>query len=434
MGNAGFKMLLRVADFEQGAMPPKEFTLVVDRLEIGNIKVNNVPLKASYDRHLRLYFSHELEAKFFTFIANDSEIKIIDHTFREPISLIPTSVSSNSDTQTLVRMMPRVQPMLIDLKEEAYTVEAILVNWPNLFFKGREHSFEAGDVKITIREFESASDMRNQANSLKFETIATGSLVLQKKDGTSISAKDALNRINNFARFFTFVRGGYCGLGNVLGAAENGELVFSYLGFTKIDPFSISTGWCDIEIIGFLPEIYEKYQQAIADKQNTFALLRAIEFYRASNIARESSLEMALVASHAALETLVPHVLSIQGGWSDALIKNTRRFHDKLRAAANFIRLDSDLLEHSPEVRKRAKKEGNMDAFELLSKFRNRIVHADKNFNVTGQELMEIWQFSQWLCEIIIFYLMNYREKMYDRRRYTGFRGPAKCVPLPKGL
>ena len=220
----------------------------------------------------------------------------------------------------------------------------------------------------------------------------------------------------------------------MVGTIKDDEISFSYIGFTKNDLFSISDGWCGIEIIPFLPEIYEQYRRAITDEHDRFAIHHAIEYYRASNVARDSSLEMALVASHAALETLVPHVLSIQGGWSDALIKNTRRFHDKLRAAANFIRLDSDLLEHSPEVRKRAKKEGNMDAFELLSKFRNRIVHADKNFNVTGQELMEIWQFSQWLCEIIIFYLMNYRGKMYDRRRYTGFRGPAKCVPLPKGL
>ncbi len=85
-------------------------------------------------------------------------------------------------------------------------------------------------------------------------------------------------------------------------------------------------------------------------------------------------------------------------------------------------------------MKKRAKADGNLDAFEILSKFRNRIVHADKNFNVTGHELMEIWQFSQWLCEVMLFYLLNYRGEMYDRRRHTGFRGPAVSVPLPKAL
>ncbi len=200
------KMLLRVADFEQGAMPPKEFTLLVDRLEIGNRKIDNVSLKASYDRHLRLYLSYEFEAAFFTFITNDLEIKIFDHTFREPISLIPTFASSKSGSRTVVRMMPRVQPILIDFCKQASTVEAVLINGPNLFFKGQDQTFDAGDEIITVREFDSASDMRNQAQNLKFENIATGFLILQKKDGSSISANAAFKKISNFAKFLSFVR------------------------------------------------------------------------------------------------------------------------------------------------------------------------------------------------------------------------------------
>lgn len=122
-----------------------------------------------------------------------------------------------------------------------------------------------------------------------------------------------------------------------------------------------------------------------------------------------------------------------RAGWSDALIKNRQiSFHDKLRAAASFIQIDCDLLEHSPQLRIRAKADNNIDAFELVSKFRNRIVHADKGFSVTGHQLMEIFEFSQWLCEIFLFYFLDYWGEMYDRRRYTGFRGPAVRIPLPE--
>jgi len=74
-----------------------------------------------------------------------------------------------------------------------------------------------------------------------------------------------------------------------------------------------------------------------------------------------------------------------------------------------------------------------LDGFELLSKFRNRIVHSEKNFNVSGIELMEVWQISQWLCELLIFHIIGYQGKMYDRRRYSGFKGPAVSIPLGVG-
>ncbi len=186
--------LLRTADFEQGTMPPKDFSLVVARLDAGGHEDENVFLTASYDRHLRLFLTYEFIEKELGLFLSLPEIKLSDPCFKEAISLIPTSVSSKSGSGTVVRMMPRVQPILIDFRKQADAVEAVLINGPNLFFKQQEHTFDAGDVMITVREFDSASDMRNQAQDLKFENIATGSLILQKKDGSSISASAAFSK------------------------------------------------------------------------------------------------------------------------------------------------------------------------------------------------------------------------------------------------
>ncbi len=171
-----------------------------------------------------------------------------------------------------------------------------------------------------------------------------------------------------------------------VGRNNEGELKFAYLGFTRLDQFHTATGWCDMAIVKSLPEIYELYSEAVAKKADKIPLLKAIEFYRASNISRESSTEMAVVASHAALETLVPHLLATKAGWSNNLLAKQVSFHDKLRAAANFAGIVGDPFEHLPDLKSRSKAESNIDAYELLSKFRNRIVHQGKPFNYKGRE------------------------------------------------
>jgi hypothetical protein len=62
--------------------------------------------------------------------------------------------------------------------------------------------------------------------------------------------------------------------------------------------------------------------------------------------------------------------------------------------------------------------------------FRNRIVHQGKNFDVNGRELIEVWDLQMWMIEILIFFLINYRGTMQDRRPTTGWAGGATTIPL----
>lgn len=422
---------LRAADFEQGVMPSKDFALVVERLEIDGESYENVSLKANYDRHLRLNIFHEMDGIFPKIFSGNIDIRLLGKAFREPVDLLYTLITTKNFRQTRMELTPSIIPVLWETGKEALFAEAVVINGPPLFFKGMKLNFDLGDFDLVLTEFPTVFDMRKTGYEIKNENVATGYVILKRKDCSPIHAVSAYEKISHFCRFLTFVRGGYCGVGNISGFNQANGMEFCYLGFTKADQFNVKKGWCGIELIPKLPDIYARYRRAVVDEDDAFTILRAIEFYRAANIARESSLEMALVASHAALESLVPHVLMERAGWSDALIKNRQiRFHDKMRAAASFIQLDCNFLEHSPQLRKRAMADGNIDAFELVSKFRNRIVHADKGFSVTGHQLVEIFEFSQWLCEIFLFYFLDYRGEMYDRRRYTGFRGPAVRIPL----
>lgn len=141
---------------------------------------------------------------------------------------------------------------------------------------------------------------------------------------------------------------------------------------------------------------------------------------------------MAIVASHAALETIVPYILETRASWTNELLGGRNSFNSKFRAAAAFIGLIGDPLAHAPKIMQRAKSFSNADAFEMSSIFRNRIVHQGREFSYDGLELIEIWEFQQWMVEIFIFYLLGHRGTMNDRRRYTGWRGPGVEIPLPR--
>lgn len=422
--------LLKTENFEVGVMPPDGFTILAEELNIQGKARSNVALRAEYDRHLSLRFFLQEDLSF-SALTDDLDISISGSGFREPVPLLATSTQfSSGSSGANIEACLTSEPLEIDFHKPITQVEAVLVNAPPLFFSGYEPTFELDDLKISMKEFPVTAKLRKQARHYRHEQVATGSITITGPNGDPIPVGRISKCIGYFANFLTFVRGVNCGIGNAT-AWENDEIAFALLGFTRTDQFDVKLGWYDIGNAKQLSTIFDHYKSAIAVEEDAFPLLRAIEFYRASNTARDASLEMAVVASHAALETIVPHLLKERAGWSSSLLNSGSAFHDKLRAAATFIGLKSAPDEHAPETQKRSKDFSNADAFQLISLFRNRIVHQGKRFKYSGVELMEVWEMSQWLCEIFIFYFLQYRGVMNDRRRYTGWQGPAVPIPLP---
>jgi hypothetical protein len=428
----GMPDLILPAGFERSLQTPSPFTLMAEQLLLDSEALQNVPLEAFYDRHMRLNLRHVIPSNPSRFFLDyPDNVQLTGQNFPEAIELFAISLKSIPNGETEIVFTPRQEPLLMQLSEGGVRVEAVVINGPEIFFSNWQPEFEHNGICLTLREFLSVKELRNQKSNLKKDSVATGTLALVRKDGSDIKPDEAFKAVGHFSRFLTFVRGAYCGVGHIAGEDQAGTTSFVHLGFTKSDQFHTATGWCDIGVVKALPEIYELYSKAVSVKADTKPLLTSIEFYRTSNIVRESSLEMAIVASHTALETLVPHLLSTKAGWSKNLLGQNLSFHDKLRAAVNFLGLVGDPLEHLPLMQARSKAESNADAFALLSIFRNRIIHQGKPFTYNGLELSEAWNLSQWLCEIFVFYYLGYRGVINDRRKYGGWRGGTVPVPLP---
>lgn len=247
----------------------------------------------------------------------------------------------------------------------------------------------------------------------------------------ALTAKDPLSPLRALMSFMTFLKGSRCGIGNLFAFDTNNAVAFQLLGFTRNDPEPRQTNWFDLHLQKALPDIYTAFSAARADAQTAIALDQAIEYYRAANVLREPSLEMAIIAAHSALEALVNFILEHRAGWSRLLmVARGVAFHDKMRAAAHYLGLRCNMLEHSPQLRKRMESHPDMDAFWAISFFRNKLVHQDLKLRPTGLELHEIWLLAQWLVEVLIFGVIGYPGQMIDRRIYTGWSGTMMQIPL----
>jgi uncharacterized protein with HEPN domain len=146
-----------------------------------------------------------------------------------------------------------------------------------------------------------------------------------------------------------------------------------------------------------------------------------------------TSLEMAVVASHAGLEAFVRYVLEYVAGWSNSQMNDRRlKFSEKLEAALCSMGLRGDVFEHCDELLRGFREENGGDKFTYLIKFRNKIVHLSENFSYSGTELLEVWSVMQWLNEMFVFYLIGYRGVMIDWRKRRGWRGETVSTPLPQ--
>lgn len=413
--------------FEGGLFPSREFELAVEHFEAGQDVRTDVRFKAHYDRHgtLRLELTPALHPRSLLDELGPAPTISGSHT-PERVDLMMVS----SDAHRTI-FVPKLSPRLIHHSQDASVVRAVLINGPRLGDTRGEMKFREGDLTVTLEEFPGTSAFRDDQRMYQFDCIATGTLTLTADQGRLISAEEAFRKISRVAKFFTLLRGGSSAIGHIIGYAPDGASAFAFAGFNKADPFKVEAGWCDNHVIRRAPDIYRLYSDAVSDPDQCKVVLRAIDYYRASNVAHASSGSVALVASYAALEALVPYILLGKAGWSSSRVKRLEKFHKKIDAAVQFIGLSGNLLEHSPEIEKRVTMETGQDAISMLSTFRNRMTHYEKGFTSTGVELWEMWMFSQWLCEVFILYLIGYRDDMRDRRRYNGWVEAPSKVPLP---
>lgn len=415
--------ILSPEDFEHGAIDQSEMRFRVESLTIKGEHVTSVnELTATYNAHAELYLECSTENRDFEMVVGGETIAQ-GGDLPEPVKLIPVSQDAVS-----IRFVPRFQPFTLSWTGHATTARAIVINAPDLQYCAEPLLCAHEGFELSLAPTKAARDFYREKSLHKYDAIATAILTVKRTDGAAFDHEEAAAQVHRLNTFLTFVRGGGCAVGHFRGVDADGALAFASLGFNAHDPLEMERGWSADMVIRSTPHAFELYNTASSNPVTGAVIRRAIDYYRASNVARASSKEVALVASYAGLEALIPHILTNQAGWTNSALQT--QFAAKLRAAAQHIGLGTDLFEHAIELSKRVTP--SSDAWDILALFRNRVTHYKQSFSCSGIELHEAWQASQWLCEILVLHLIGYRGQMNDRRRYTGWKGPSVDVPLPK--
>ena len=391
----------------------KPFSVTFDELIIDDVSKGKARVSASYNRagncifHLGEFFPPD-------FRIFDCKIELKYKESDDPIKLLVTRRSLSSEAG---------EPI----------VEALLASAPlPLVDNSKSQRFEA--VILSAPDFISNPIQLIDENGTHFEIYppqTNDDLACFVKSDFPLAASNFSNPLKPLMQFLNFAKGGFCGLGNVFAYDKGDEISFRLLGFFRNDPGERETNWFDIEVQADLPEVFLLFSTAYSDQLTRLALDQTINFYRASNVSRRSSVELAMIASHSALEAIVNFVLTHRAGWSKSMMNNrTIAFSDRNRAAARHLGLHAELLKESPKLREFAASNNDIDAFEIISRFRNKLVHQDTKSSATGVQLHEAWLISQWLVEVFVFGVIGYSGKIIDRRVYSGFRGTTCQIPI----
>ena len=388
------------------------FTFQADDVEFRGVHTGAVTLSACYDANRRILINlgAALPAGLIPDLDSTAEIKFKNSPSAASV-LLTKYVDCGPESSPIVEGRLAREPVVIDYLRTASRFEAVLLSSPKTY----------GKSLILV-------DRRNAKFCLCPVDKSNGGTCLLVSEA-EVSASDPLGPLQELLLFLTFVKGTHCGLGNMKAYDVNGGTAFELHGFTRNDAAKSYTNWFDIEVLSELPGIFLLFSKAMEDQRKAQAIKQTLDFYRASNASREASTEVSIIAAHTGLEALVNYILTAEAGWSEKLVENRSiAFPDKLRASAAFFGLSGAEFEQLPELKPLAKNR-SFDAFELVSFFRNRVVHQDQKFTPSGIQLHEAWLLEQWVLEVLILAVIGYRGKIIDRRAYKGWRGTVVQVP-----
>lgn len=398
------------------------------QVKYGESTLNPKTMCFKYDQNFDPRFSAQFSMESYS-RANDTEKILLHNTaITEEFFQIKANIDFSDNWSAI--LSPRKEPFLWGASEEVDKATFVVLNGPYIFFANKCLAWRVGAFRFEYSMFEEARENLKEPRLSKKKVLASGKLTIFCENDLTVKPKDLRWQAYLASRVLTFISG----VGVAIGHGEmskNGVVSAYYIGFIRCDPLSHHSNWFDIEIFGDAHKFSEKFQSFILDEPADSPITYATDFYRTSNAIRDSSLEMAVIASYSALEVLVTYILREEAGWSKSLLGPRTTMADKMRACARFCGLSDPPLSKATRVKEKLRSFKNYDDFDVFSETRNSIVHADKSFKLEGFELHEIWLASQWLVEVLVFYMIGYRGTMSDRRPMTGWRGQHNCqVPL----
>jgi len=399
----------------------------------GGETVATTEFKAFMDEKKNLIFEFSLMEKNFSavFADHDYELRFPDNSQRPFLS---TSTQTTSrDKEVRITGVLTQSPLILDFGTSFAIAYGSVFNLrPACVFK--EVILETRSANVAIQALPDAKKVQREASQLGRPMVKVASFEVRPKVG-DLTCDIVSESLSQVWKFFRFVNGADVAFGEWSAKDQQGNLAALQPDSLRGDPPLTSQNWSSFYCANELASMFQQYRNFSDTAEVGKVLDRGFELYRTATTARVfSGTPTGIILAQSLLELLSEYVLQTHAGWTEELLKSTRGFHNKLSASAAAIGYRGDLLEHAPDVcaafiKQKCKP---LNSYHLLTMARNDITHASKRVELEGLHLVKIWEASMFLAELHLFYLLDYRGEMADRRQLTNWFGQTIAVPLPR--
>lgn len=308
------------------------------------------------------------------------------------------------------------------------SAEAVILNGPSIHPKSVDIELQYGNLAAILGPFDHFQSTMGAGTRPPLMRTISHHVRLRSLDGRPLRAKKLYDFLSHVCDFLGFIKGTRVGFGEVRNAARDG---FRSLGFSRADRLEAPKNWYHWEIIDNMPALFSGYMAAFHKTEAHYGIGRALAYYKISNLSRADAVETAVIMSAAALETVAAYVLGTFGGWTQSMLRNVS-LAEQIRACTRLLKIEGDPTDCSERLRKRLKsKKGQpaRDGFSLLTDFRNGVTHSTPfRYDL---DIYDAWDASQWLLEVQLLALFNYRGKYQDRRhQWRTFAGNLATMPI----
>ena len=240
-----------------------------------------------------------------------------------------------------------------------------------------------------------------------------------RRDGAPFWLHDASDFWSALHFFLTFARGNWCGPIIPVGIGSRGQL-WSEWGSWRINDWQGVQSWFPRLDTTGVSKAWEGFYDLWSRGAWNEPLRELVHWYTEANL-NSGALEGALVLSHTALELLSWMV--IVNDRKKVSAKNFQEHYDsaaRIRLALGTLRIPVQISSSLPEAAAFAARENAVDAPQLITLYRNSIVHPTpakraRLARANHTTRFQILQLSQDLVELGLLALFRYQGKYVSR-------------------
>lgn len=258
----------------------------------------------------------------------------------------------------------------------------------------------------------------------------THHLCMQKSDRSSFFTRDAHDKLNDLATFFSFCHGHWVSTALTYGIDEHGQVGMEEWGTRKVSRWCRGSNWLDEHHGNCMVELFPGFMKLLAKSAEWKDAIQIATYWYIRADTNLVGPDGSCILLQAALERLAWHVL-VRDRCSlseDGFSRLTAA--DQLRLLLSALSIPLDLPPGLVDLCHAAKAATWSDGPQAFAGVRNRIVHPPKRGQqTTGLPYYDAYRLAKWYLDLAILSLCGYQGVYSNQTKERRWTGQVEPVP-----